>query len=101
MAGQMLLGRVVDGFQLVKFAPGVFSQVFVPVGMGCLAGYSKRQLTRLAVFAVIGEDETLNWSVNSWPMFASCKVWRFTDWKRALALYELALAAQEAALAEG
>jgi hypothetical protein len=101
LAGQMLLGRVVDGFQVAAQDPGVFTQVFIPVGFGCLAGYSKRQLARLAVFAVLGEDESMRWNINNWPMFASCRVWRFTDWKRALALYELALAAQNAALAEG
>lgn len=102
LAGQMLLGHVVDGFQVARQDPGAFNTVFMPVGFGCLTGYSKRQLASLAVFAIVGDDVSVGGiHLNGWPMFASCKVWRFTDWQRALALYELALAAQDAALAEG
>lgn len=55
---------------------GTARMVFMPIVMGALDGYSKKQFGRLMVFAVDGRDHAMPVGMNGFPMFSSCRIWR-------------------------
>ena len=79
--------------------PHEVSMVFMPVLFGGLPGATKEQLNKIAVFAVIGESHMLDLSINGWPIFSECHIWRHSDLIRAAQLAEAMEAAMVAAKA--
>jgi hypothetical protein len=80
LAEEWIAGRVVDADTVPA---NLVASVFMPILFGALADYSRQQLGRIFVFAIHGEDKTAGRSVNGYPMFAECRVWRRTDAIRA------------------
>jgi hypothetical protein len=79
--------------------PNIVASVFIPILFGGLKGYTSDQLTRLFVFGILGEDQDCLRSINGWPMFVECRVWRRSDAVRAYRMaqkMEQALKAVEA-----
>lgn len=73
--------------------PRLIATVFLPLGFGGLKGYTRKQLTRLVVFGVIGVDKTADRSINGFPMFFEMRLWRRTDFIEAQKIAVKAFAA--------
>jgi hypothetical protein len=73
--------------------------VFMPLSLGALKGFTEQQCAELALFAIQGEHKTTGWTVNGYPTFMECKLWRTSDFLKA-ALAEAMVEAMEA-VAEG
>lgn len=74
----------------------VLASVFMPIGFGALAGYSKDQCGRLMVVAVLDEDHHIPGRyLNGYPMFTACQLWRRADAKRAQELADRMKAAMD------
>jgi hypothetical protein len=94
LAEEWLAGRVYhsDAVQV-----NVIHLVFVPIGFGGLNGYSKKQLTRILVLAIAGEDHQIpGRGINGYPMFTACRVWRRADAEFAQGLRDKMKAAMDA-----
>lgn len=60
----------------------LLSMVFMPILFGAselFKGYRKRQLARLCIFAIRGDDHCLDRGVNGYPIFTECRIWRRSD----------------------
>lgn len=76
LAEEWIAGRV---YHIEGVPPDLVAMVFMPIAFGGLRGYTPKQLARLFVFAINGEDKTAGRVINGYPMFVECHVWRRTD----------------------
>lgn len=83
LAEEWVAGRV---YALDAVPADIVPLVFMPLGFGALKTYSRRQLPRLFVFAILNEHAMAGRGVNGFPMFTECAVWRRTDGVKANAL---------------
>lgn len=94
LAEEWLAGRV---FHSDAVEPNIVASVFVPILFGALKGYTKDQLRRMVVLAIMDGDHHIPGRyLNGYPMFTSCQMWRRTDVKRAQALADRMKAAMDA-----
>lgn len=94
----LLSSRVVDGLYIADTYPEIVGIVFMPIAFGALADYSRAQLDKIAIFGVIGKHKAAG-AYDGWPIFWECEIWRRTDWRKAVKLYERAKAALDDVLA--
>jgi len=93
LAEEWIAGRVYDA----DTVPGSLTlQVFIPIAFGALKGYARKQIPRLFMFAIVGEDRTTGYAINSHPQFVSCRLWRRADAERAQAMAVSMKAAMDA-----
>lgn len=80
--------------------PYVVKLVFIPIGLGALAGYPVELLRQISIFAVHGVDHSTGYSINGHPMFTECRLWRTADFVAAVRLAVQVLALMKSVLGD-
>jgi len=60
--------------------------VFLPIAFGAFQDWTDDQIRETALFGVLSDAETAATTVNGWPIFTCCHVWRRHDFNRAMAM---------------
>lgn len=78
--------------------PDMLGMVFVPITFGALKGYSQEQIKSMCGFGLL--EDAGPTSINGYPMFFRCYLWRWVDVVKAAKLAEAMAEAKQNVLAK-